>query len=1449
MKTVKGRVAVIGGAVLAIGAVILILLLNSETAYRSISISEISGRVITENNGKSYEAYKNMVIGGGYTLTTEADSYTRMLLDSDKYMKLEEESSAHFESLGDAQNHRTAIRLDYGAMSTEITAPLGEDEEFVVNTPNAVMAVRGTFFRVAVSCDQNGDVYTDIYTFGGAVSCQRVLPDGTAVDENVMVDAGYKARIKMDEIITVYIEELIEGSPDSVDPLEMEDVSDGQLVEIYNASAHGHAMFKSLEELWNEILSREIDVENYTSVYDGGSIPSYAEAQATAPQTDDTSAAEETRTEKEESAESPESTSETDTDGSQTADTASAQPPTAVINEPEAAATDDRAAAEEPETAAATANATETAAEANAPETAVTAVNAPEQEATATRVPESSAEAASPPATEATNPTITTESTGNPQSTPASSEPLPHVHAASVEKSDATCTEAGYVREICTLCGEVISEEILPAAGHTAVTETIPPTCTTNGSVTVKCGTCATVISKETTYALGHDYEVIESIEATCTTEGKVTNQCKSCGKVSVWEYPALSHRIEIAKEVTETVNGVGDYAVTEYYCSMCSSLITKDPLYLSEENFPDPVFRKYVEENIDMDTDGRLGDAECGRVKIIRVDGMGIDTLEGIEYFYNLETLYCRSNNIEWLSLRNNENLKTLFCGSNNMRSIEYLGYCHNLQVLNCDDNQLVNLELYNLENLTSLSCADNVIEYLDLRSNPKLEFVNAGNNLLSCVDLSENKLLTTFRCSGNKLYINVNDDGEFDIQNVGVELDNITNVTGADYDAETGRISNITADKITYTYDCGRGFSMTVDLISETYAMNIDINEENFPDEVFRQYVIDNFDDGDGVLSTTECKRINNIDVSGTPYPSYTDGPSYSDGGVKSLVGIEYFAELEYLDCSYNSQLTSIDLSDNAALSVLRCYDTQISELDLSNNTELTELYCWGLQINELDVRNNTKLTNLWCDDTQISELYLNNNTALRELQCDVGKLDLSNNTALTHLYCCYAPIRELDLSNNTALSVLWCYETQIDELDLSNNTALIQLLCHNTQISKLDLSNNTALIQLSCHNTQISKLDLSNNTELRQLWCYETQISELDLRNNTALTELDCHNTPVSKLNISNNMDLTELNCSNTRISTLDVSNNAELGILNLEKTNIAYVDISKCKSISICVASGTHPITVTNGTFDTKTINGFDYTKVSNLNGAVMGENGVLTDIAEGAAITYTYDCGQGYSKAFTLAPDKNSTYAEQTASVYETRILEAEAEEFTAEASDENNENTLDAEDREMTEEAEAPVTDAENQTSADSEGSADQGENDNADGEGSFSEGGEEFTAEDIGADNAENSLDTDNREMTEEAETPATDAEYRTDGDLTGSAIQSGGVSLNDGSEQLITEDFGSDDAETSLDTEYGEMTEQADAAVTDFPTETGEDLNGSAVRSYGGLSGYSEAFQSVPA
>ena len=70
----------------------------------------------------------------------------------------------------------------------------------------------------------------------------------------------------------------------------------------------------------------------------------------------------------------------------------------------------------------------------------------------------------------------------------------------------------------------------------------------------------------------------------------------------------------------------------------------------INKTNFPDGTFRAYVTREFDSNSDKVLSDAEIALATRIDVRGMGIQSLQGIEYFAALEYLDCYDNNSDYL-------------------------------------------------------------------------------------------------------------------------------------------------------------------------------------------------------------------------------------------------------------------------------------------------------------------------------------------------------------------------------------------------------------------------------------------------------------------------------------------------------------------------------------------------------------------------------------------------------------------------------------------------------------------------------------------------------------------------------------------------------------------------------------------------------------------------------
>ena len=125
------------------------------------------------------------------------------------------------------------------------------------------------------------------------------------------------------------------------------------------------------------------------------------------------------------------------------------------------------------------------------------------------------------------------------------------------------------------------------------------------------------------------------------------------------------------------------------------------------------------------------------------------------------------------------------------------------------------------------------------------------------------------------------------------------------------------------------------------------IAVNEESFPDPVFREWILDENNIGavgaDGILTKEEREAVTRISVPGM--------------GISSLKGVELFPELQVLICR-NNLLTTLDVSKNSKLVTLLCDINRLTTLDLSQNPKLANLNCELNYLTELNLRGCTEL-----------------------------------------------------------------------------------------------------------------------------------------------------------------------------------------------------------------------------------------------------------------------------------------------------------------------------------------------------------------------------------------------------------------------------------------------------------------------------------------------------------
>ena len=279
-----------------------------------------------------------------------------------------------------------------------------------------------------------------------------------------------------------------------------------------------------------------------------------------------------------------------------------------------------------------------------------------------------------------------------------------------------------------------------------------------------------------------------------------------------------------------------------------------------------------------------------------------------------------------------------------------------------------------------------------------------------------------------------------------------------------------------------------------------DIAIDETNFPDENFRDYVAGEWDKNqDKYFSPSEIANAKWI--------------SCDNKEISNLKGIEFFTNIWLLECYYNN-LTTIDLSHNKKLSYINCHHNQLKELDVSGLPLLKTFYCNYNELPSINVSKNEKLEDFNCQNNHLDTL------------------NVSQNKELVKLSCGHNNLTELDVSENKKLKTLGCYENKLRNLNLGNQIELEWLSCGTNPLSVLDVSANTKLKELYVSKTNLTELNVSANTDLETLFASETNLTELNISANTKLKNLDVSNTNLTSLDATNNTALEKFkgkNCS--------------------------------------------------------------------------------------------------------------------------------------------------------------------------------------------------------------------------------------------------------------------------------------------------------------------------------
>ncbi len=227
LKSKAGRITLIASAaVLVAAAAILTFLLLQPEAYRTIVAVQVEGTAIVSNSkSDSIQVYDNMNLYSGDRMAVSENSWVTLELDGDKHVLAEENAKLWLEATGSAGSERTVIHLEEGSALIRIENKLTDEQSYEVHTPNSVISVRGTVFRISVDQPERSNSIVRVEAFDGEVAVtpindELIETDGTEmfiIDQCGLVEGnGELSRFVRDTENSAYSAINYQNLPDRV---------------------------------------------------------------------------------------------------------------------------------------------------------------------------------------------------------------------------------------------------------------------------------------------------------------------------------------------------------------------------------------------------------------------------------------------------------------------------------------------------------------------------------------------------------------------------------------------------------------------------------------------------------------------------------------------------------------------------------------------------------------------------------------------------------------------------------------------------------------------------------------------------------------------------------------------------------------------------------------------------------------------------------------------------------------------------------------------------------------------------------------------------------------------------------------------------------------------------------------------------------------------------------
>ena len=486
----------------------------------------------------------------------------------------------------------------------------------------------------------------------------------------------------------------------------------------------------------------------------------------------------------------------------------------------------------------------------------------------------------------------------------------------------------------------------------------------------------------------------------------------------------------------------------------------TSSGIAITETNFPDFNFRKYIKEDMDINKDSILSQDEIIKrpwINICNYDGEfnknKIFNIKGVELIPQLTSINIEGYSLTNVDLSTNLNLTEIDLSENKISSIK-LPKTNTLTNLILMNNNLTTIDLSNIPCLNRLNLWGNKVSKINISKNPLLETLWIQENNISTINLSNNTKLKEICMWDNNLST----------------LDLSNNTKLEEINLNNNKLSTIdlsNQSKLKELYLSNNNLN-SLDLTNNINLIDLELNKINLPAiNLSKQIKLERLwlsNNNLSVVDLTNNINLRNLDLNNNNL---------------STINLSNNAQLDTLNLA-NNNLTFFNQSD--CIECLSLKNNNISHFNVSLFSNLLQLDLSHNELIILDSTNDTNLTALDISSTNISNLNLSNMTNLNRLDISntpISSLDISNVLYLSNLFLTNTNISEINVSKNRSLIISTIYEVE----DIISPIMNPKLCCKKSNNIKLLGLNKSQLIGISILRTQLD-FYLTNNPNISHI-----------------------------------------------------------------------------------------------------------------------------------------------------------------------------------------------------------------------------------------------------------------------------------------------------------------------------------------------------------------------------